>query len=80
MPFLDGTIENCDYEIDDYFKFRIPTLLGQIDPNILNPKRAWVILSEYQAAAESLVQKFQNNYTNYGLGDPEILAAGPSIS
>ena len=77
---LDGTIENCDYEIDDYFKFRIPTLLGQIDPNILNPKRAWVILSEYQAAAESLVQKFQNNYTNYDLGDPEILAAGPSIS
>jgi len=77
---LDGTIENSEYEIDEYFKFQIPTSLGNIDSNILNPKKAWVNLNEYQAVAESLVQKFQNNYTNYDLGDPDILGAGPSIS
>lgn len=77
---LDGTIEETEYDLDEYFKFQIPTTLGEIDPTILNPKKAWTDLNEYKNAAELLVEKFQKNYLNYDLGDPDILGAGPSLS
>ena len=76
---LDGSIENSDFDTDPYFHVKIPKSLGKIDSSILNPLHAWTNESEYHSGARELVEKFQENYNKYDLGDPEILQAGPTI-
>lgn len=77
---LDGSIESSQFIEDEYFHVKIPLTLEGIDSAILNPKKSWVDKNKYEKTAKMLVEKFQNNYQNYDLGDPAILAAGPSIS
>lgn len=77
---LDGTIEKSDFETDPYFGFQIPVSLGDIDPAILNPEKSWSDKNEYHSTAEKLVRKFQDNFAQYDLGDPDLLAAGPSLN
>ena len=76
---LDGSIENSDFDTDPYFHVKIPKSLGKIDSSILNPLHAWTNESEYHSGARELVEKFQENYNKYDLGDPEVLQAGPTI-
>ncbi len=76
---LGGEIENSEFEIDEYFGFRIPVSLGNIDSKLLNPVRAWDNLKTYHSTAKELVQKFQSNYKQYDLGDEAVLNAGPSL-
>ena len=76
---LGGEIEKEEFELDNYFGFKIPVALGDLDPHLLNPIRAWDDLEEYHATARDLVQKFQKNYEQYDLGDKIILEAGPKL-
>ena len=76
---LDGSIDNSDYEIDPYFGIMVPKSLGNIDPNLLIPSKAWSDKEEYDSVAKNLVSKFQANFEQYDLGDEEIRNAGPSI-
>ena len=74
---LDGSIEQTEFEPDGYFGFQIPMSLGEIEPQLLHPTRAWSDVDEYRTSARSLVKKFQENYKQYDLGDKSILEAGP---
>ena len=76
---LNGHIDDCQFVNDDYFGFQVPKTLGDIDPNLLNPLKAWKDVEEYHRAARELIQKFQDNYKMYDLGDENILNAGPSF-
>jgi len=76
---LDGEIEDAEFETDVYFRFQIPTSLGDIDSKLLNPMRAWNDPDHYRTTAEDLVKKFQKNYQEYDLGDEAVHRAGPSI-
>ena len=76
---LNGHIDNCQFVNDNYFGFQIPKTLGDIDPNLLNPLKAWKDVEEYHRSARELIQKFQDNYKIYDLGDENILNAGPSL-
>ena len=76
---LNGHIDNCQFVNDNYFGFQIPKTLGDIDPNLLNPLKAWKDVEEYHRSARELIQKFQDNYKMYDLGDENILNAGPSL-
>ena len=76
---LESKIEKCKFEKDQYFGFNIPITLDGIDSNLLNPLRSWIDQDEYHRTAKQLVEKFQNNYRKYDLGDEKILNAGPSI-
>ena len=75
---LNGHIEECKFDHDDYFGFQIPKTLGDIDPKLLNPLKAWKDIEEYHRSARELIQKFQKNYMMYDLGDKNILNAGPN--
>ena len=75
---LNGHIDECKFDHDDYFGFQIPKTLGDIDPNLLNPLKAWKDIKEYHRSARELIQKFQENYMMYDLGDKNILNAGPN--
>jgi len=77
---LGGQINNSEFEKDIYFGFDIPKSLGDIDPKLLNPTRAWDNMDEYHSTAKELVQKFQQNYKQYDLGDAAVLKAGPFLT
>jgi len=76
---LNGSIDDCQFLKDNYFGFQVPNTLGDIDPNLLNPLKAWKDVEEYHRSARELIQKFQDNYKIYDLGDETILNAGPSL-
>ena len=76
---LDGVIEEAEFETDVYFRFQIPTSLGDINSKLLNPMRAWNDSDQYRTTAEDLVKKFQKNYQKYDLGDEAVHRAGPAI-
>jgi len=77
---LNGHIDDCQFINDNYFGFQVPKTLGGIDPNLLNPLKAWKDVEEYHRSARELIQKFQDNYKMYDLGDENILNAGPSFT
>ena len=74
---LDDSIENSQFKVDDYFGFKTPKHLDDIDSNILDPKNSWVDQDEYEKSASSLVKKFKENYKKYDLGDDDIVRGGP---
>ena len=76
---LTGHIDDCQFSKDNYFGFQVPNTLGDIDPNLLNPLKAWKDVEEYHRSARELILKFQDNYKMYDLGDEKILNAGPSF-
>ncbi|HIB79644.1 MAG TPA: phosphoenolpyruvate carboxykinase (ATP) [Candidatus Marinimicrobia bacterium] len=76
---LDGSIDSSTFEADPYFGIMVPQCLGDIDPDILVPAKAWKDQTEYNNIAKKLVKKFQKNFEQYDLGDAEILSAGPKI-
>ena len=76
---LNGEIEKSDFVTDSYFGFEIPTNLGDLNKEILNPLHAWTDLDKYHSSAKMLVGKFQKNYKLYDLGDDNILNAGPKV-
>ena len=76
---LDGSIDSSTFESDPYFGIMVPQCLGDIDPGMLVPAKAWKDQNEYNNIAKQLVKKFQKNFEQYDLGDAEILGAGPKI-
>ena len=76
---LDGSIDSSTFEVDPYFGIMVPQCLGDIDPDILVPAKAWKDQTEYNNIAKKLVKKFQKNFEQYDLGDADILSAGPKI-
>ena len=76
---LDGSIDSSTFEADPYFGIMVPQRLGDIDPGMLVPAKAWKDQNEYNNIAKQLVKKFQKNFEQYDLGDAEILSAGPKI-
>ena len=74
---LDGTINKSNFELDPYFGVEVPTKLHDIDSDILIPSRAWSSKEDYIKIAESLVEKFQNNFREYNIADENIRNAGP---
>ena len=74
---LDGSINESDFEIDPYFGVQVPNKLDNIEDKVLIPMKAWPSKEDYIRTAESLVEKFQNNFAEYNIEDADIRNAGP---
>ena len=74
---LDGSINESDFEIDPYFGVQVPNKLENIEDKVLIPMKAWPSKEDYIRTAESLVEKFQNNFAEYNIEDASIRNAGP---
>ncbi len=77
---LDGSINDSEFEVDPYFGILVPKTLGDIDASLLIPKNIWADEEAYRSTAMDLVNKFQDNFTQYDLGDEYVRDAGPSIT
>ena len=77
---LDGSLNKSDFETDPYFGVAVPNKLGNIENNVLIPMKAWPSKEDYVKTAETLVEKFQNNFADYNIEDENIRNAGPKRS
>ena len=76
---LDNSINNANYTKESFFGFNIPTSLGKINKNILNPINSWKDESSYVDEATRLAKLFKNNFKNYGTEVEYLIKSGPII-
>jgi len=62
---LDGSIDNAEFEILTPFNLKIPKIVNNVNPEILNPRNTWQNKEEYDKKANELALKFINNFKNY---------------
>ena len=72
-----GALDNAEIERLPGFNLDIPVAVPGVDSNLLNPRTAWADSDAYDQAAQSLIEKFVDNFTKFEV-DPGIVAAGPS--
>jgi phosphoenolpyruvate carboxykinase (ATP) len=78
---LDGSINESEFQKTDVFGLAIPLTLGDIDPDILNPRIAWTDSDAYYATRNKLAGMFIENFHRYDGGSSEFdySAAGPKL-
>jgi len=62
---LDGSLNNVEFRTDPYFGFEVPVAVGDIDPNILDPRAAWSDKAAYDETARYLVSRFVENFRQF---------------
>ncbi|MGV3456437.1 phosphoenolpyruvate carboxykinase [Sphingomonas sp.] len=62
---LDGSLKDAEFRQDPNFGFMVPVAVGDIDPNMLDPRAAWADKGEYDATAAKLVDEFVANFTQF---------------
>ncbi len=78
---LDGSINECEFDTTKTFRLQVPKTLGDINPEVLNPRNAWADKEAFDAARDKLAQMFIDNFQKYQDADSEFdySAAGPKI-
>nr|WP_245646572.1 phosphoenolpyruvate carboxykinase [Sphingomonas soli] len=62
---LDGSLNDAEFRKDPNFGFMVPVAVGDIDPNMLDPRAAWANPADYDATAEKLVHQFVENFAQF---------------
>jgi len=78
---LDGTINGCEFDTTKTFRLQVPKTLGDINPDILNPRNAWEDKAKFDATRDELANMFVENFKKYQTEDSEFdfSAAGPKV-
>lgn len=62
---LDGSLKDAEFRQDPNFGFMVPVAVGDIDPNMLDPRAAWADKGDYDATAGKLVDAFVANFAQF---------------
>ncbi|ODP37534.1 phosphoenolpyruvate carboxykinase [Sphingomonas turrisvirgatae] len=62
---LDGSLKDAQFRKDPNFGFMVPVAVGDIDPNMLDPRAAWSNKADYDATAAKLVDEFVANFAQF---------------
>lgn len=78
---LDGTINESEFDTTKTFRLQVPKTLGDINPEILNPRNAWEDKAKFDATRDELANMFIENFKKYQTEDSEFdfSAAGPKV-
>ncbi|OHE09615.1 MAG: phosphoenolpyruvate carboxykinase (ATP) [Sulfurimonas sp. RIFOXYD12_FULL_33_39] len=76
---LDGSIKESEFDVTKTFKLHVPKTLGNINPEILNPRNAWSDKDEFDRTRDTLAEMFIENFKKYQTANSEFdySAAGP---
>jgi phosphoenolpyruvate carboxykinase (ATP) len=78
---LDGSLLTKEYVKLPVFNLNIPTYIDGIDPNLLDPSKAWGTCRDWINAARDLAGRFISNFNNF-TSNPEtaeLVKHGPTI-
>ena len=78
---LDGSIKSSGFDVTKTFGLSVPKTLGDINPEILNPRNAWADKDAFDTARDRLAAMFIENFKKYQSADSEFdySAAGPKL-
>lgn len=78
---LDGSINDSEFDTTKTFALHVPKTLGDIDPNVLNPRNAWADKDAFDAQRDQLAEMFIENFKKYQTEESEFdfSAAGPQL-
>ena len=77
---LDGTINNSEFDTTKTFRLHVPKTLGDINPEILNPRNAWEDKEAFDTARDNLAEMFVKNYKKYQEGvEVDYAPFGPIV-
>jgi len=78
---LDGSINNSEFDTTKTFRLHVPKTLGDIKPELLNPRNAWPDKAEFDAKRDELAGMFIANFKKYESENSEFnfSAAGPKL-
>ncbi|PKI83657.1 phosphoenolpyruvate carboxykinase (ATP) [Malassezia vespertilionis] len=77
----DGTLKNAQYETfaPGVFDLQIPTKVGDVPAELLNPSRSWSDKAGFETELAKLAGMFSEAFVKYEKDvNPEVLKAGPS--
>jgi len=66
---LDGTIKDSEFDTTKTFRLQVPKTLGDIKPEILNPRNAWKDKELFDKTRDELAEMFIANYKKYQVGN-----------
>jgi len=79
---LDGSIENAEFVQLPYFNLAMPTALpGVEDSSILDPRKTYADVNEWDSKAKNLAELFINNFEKFTDNEEgkRLVAAGPTL-
>jgi len=76
---LDGSINDVEFDTTKTFRLQVPKTLGDINPDLLNPRNAWADKAEFDAKRDELAGMFIANFKKYEGGEFNFSEAGPSL-
>ena len=62
---LDGSIKESEFDTTKTFRLNVPKTLGDIKPEILNPRNAWEDKELFDNTRDNLAEMFIENYKKY---------------
>jgi phosphoenolpyruvate carboxykinase (ATP) len=76
---LDGSLDHAEYEEIPIFGLHIPKAINGVPENVLNPRNAWKYPSAYDKQAQTLADKFVDNFQQFTDNETgkRLIAAGP---
>tara|TARA_R110002153_G_scaffold82780_2_gene208651 strand:- start:2340 stop:3989 length:1650 start_codon:yes stop_codon:yes gene_type:complete len=78
---LSGEVENAECEILPYFNLAFPKTLSGVDSHILDPRKTYSDLDEWDKKAKNLAELFINNFTKFTDNEEgkALTLAGPHL-
>jgi phosphoenolpyruvate carboxykinase (ATP) len=76
---LSGELEGVATRPDPLFGVEIPVECPRVPAEILDPRKTWRSLREYEATARDLAGRFHKNFQQFTKAGTEIREAGPRV-
>ena len=78
---LDGSIKESEFDTTKTFRLQVPKTLGDINPELLNPRNAWANKEAFDKTRDTLADMFVENFKKYQTEDSEFdfSEAGPKV-
>ncbi len=77
---LEGNLDNVEYETHEIFGLNMPKTCPNVPDEILSPRNTWEDKNAYDAKANSLAEKFVNNFKQFeDNANEEIMEAAPKV-
>ncbi len=74
---LTGALEHVPCHAHPIFKVLIPEQVPGVPTRLLNPHQTWISAAAYEQQAQTLAERFIENFQQFEADAPELLAAQP---